>query len=422
MADGGNNRLGFVECLRLLAALAVFAQHLAERFGAVPGLAGLRAIGPGLAGVFIFFLISGYVVPMSAGCGQFGRGGPAPGADQAAGGLPPSGLASGRVASASGASGGFAPARFLLRRLFRVYPALLAAFGLVWLLGAAGAVADWAWLGAAGLRPWAANLLLVQDYVGARPILGVTWTLSVEFAWYGLFAAAFHRWGIAAGGRLALAMPLAVLALAAASVGLGMRLPLGRIMFLYACVLGLLAFLHDRGALSRRALLGHGGAFVLIGALVAGVEFGLFRHGHVSLVQALWPVVAAPALFLAIVLSPRLRSVGLLARGPLPAAGAASYSIYLLHPVGLAVGGRLAESLGLAAGIGVALAVTAVLAAAWCRLFEQPGIALGRRLLGARDAAGAGGGLSAYGSAGPGAPGHGASLHRSSVPCSAVSR
>ena len=361
MADGGNNRLGFVECLRLLAALAVFAQHLAEHMPGVPALAGLRQAGPGLLGVLLFFLISGYVVPLSV-------------------------------------STPFAVGPFLARRLFRIYPALLAAFALVWALGAGGLVPGWGWLATAGARTWAANLLLVQDYAGARPVLGVTWTLSVEFAWYGLFALAFHRWGAGAGARLALALPLALAGLVAVSLAAGLRLPLGRLGFLYACALGFLAFLHDRGLLSRRALLGHAALFVGVSSLVAVVEFGAFRHHAISLAQALWPSLAAPALFLAAVLSPRLRSARLVNRGLLPAVGAASYSIYLLHPIGLAVGDRIGAVHGPVAGVIAALAVTGVLAALSYRLLERPGVALGRRLfarrLGASGAV-AGGGASA---------------------------
>ena len=109
MADGGNNRLGFVESLRLLAAIVVVAQHLAEAYPDVGPLLALRHAGPGLVGVLLFFLISGYVVPMSL-------------------------------------KGPFAPLPFLLRRVFRIYPLLLVAFALCLVVGAGGLLPQWAWL------------------------------------------------------------------------------------------------------------------------------------------------------------------------------------------------------------------------------------------------------------------------------------
>ncbi|MFC3173508.1 acyltransferase family protein [Novosphingobium bradum] len=347
MGELGANRLGFVESLRLLAAALVVLQHLSEHYPGMAVLAAVRGAGPGLLGVYLFFLISGYVVPMSV-------------------------------------KGGLVAGPFLVRRLFRVYPALLAAFALAFLLGAGGVLPGWAWLDSASLRTWAANLALVQDYAGARPILGVTWTLGIEFAWYGLFALAVAQWGEAAARRLGLILPALLLALCAVSLGLAMRLPLGRITFLYACVLGFLAFRHDRGQLSRAGLLAHGGGFVVVLLVVDGVQFGLFRHGAISLAQVIWPSVVAPALFLGVVLAPCLRAAPLLARGVVPALGAASYSVYLLHPLGIALGDRVGATLGPIAGIAVSLAATALLALLGYRLVERPGIALGRRLLAGR--------------------------------------
>lgn len=498
MANGSSSRLGFVECLRLLAAVVVFVQHLAERYSAdlarpIGGLHGaphaaphaapysapmaaVAQFGPGLVGVMLFFLISGYVVPMSirgvfavrspvardmtgardGGVAAAGPGGGLAGssassasassvsassasaessaessasasasaaAEGAAGAFAaasgsgtsaagpgaravPARLDSGAFAAASG-GGGFSPGDFLVRRLFRVYPLLIAAFALVFVAGQAGLLARWAWMGQAGALGWAANLLLINEYVGVPAFLGVTWTLAIEFVWYGLFALAVWRWGAGAGLRLALALPAVLVALAGISLALGTRIPLGRITLLYACAVGFLAFLHDAGRagtgqrdigrrdlagtgrsglplLSRRALLAHVAGFIVVATGCELVSFGVFAHATISLAQVVWPTVVAPLLFVAVVLSPTVRAAPVMARGVLPAIGSASYSIYLLHPVGLALGDRFGAPHGVLAGAAISLGATGVLALVGYRLVELPGIALGRRVLGRR--------------------------------------
>jgi len=84
--------------------------------------------------VVLFFLISGFVIPLSV-----------------------------RHA--------FDPGHFVLRRLLRIYPLYLAALALLVAGAGLGLLPEWAWLGTAKPQVWLANLLLVQDYVGQRPIL-----------------------------------------------------------------------------------------------------------------------------------------------------------------------------------------------------------------------------------------------------------
>jgi peptidoglycan/LPS O-acetylase OafA/YrhL len=58
------SRLAYVDSLRFAAALLVLFQHIGERFesGIVKWAIGF---GPGLSGVILFFLISGFVIPFS---------------------------------------------------------------------------------------------------------------------------------------------------------------------------------------------------------------------------------------------------------------------------------------------------------------------------------------------------------------------
>src|SRR5687768_11504413 len=190
MSRAESSRLAFIESLRLIAALLVFFQHAIEQYrGGIELFDRMTRLGPGLAGVVIFFVVSGYVVPMSV-------------------------------------QKGFEPLPFMIRRVFRVYPLLLFVFALLFCAGASGVLAYWQFMPAAGPAQWAANLLLVQDYVGVRPFLGVSWTLAIEFAWYALFALCVWRFGSRAGPILNVALPVLLLTLAAASVAADIRVPL----------------------------------------------------------------------------------------------------------------------------------------------------------------------------------------------------
>lgn len=346
MTQARPQRLQFVESIRFVAGALVVVQHFTEIHREVALFDAIAHLGPGVMGVMLFFLVSGYVVPMSV------RG------------------------------DGLVLAPFFLRRLFRIYPLMLVALALATVLGASRILPHWSFAAAAGGQVWLANLLLIQEYVGVRPILGVTWTLSLEFVWYGLFALSVRQWGDRAGPRLAVIVPVALLALTVLSVGLGIRLPMGRLNLIYACVWGYQAYRHEQGRLSRDGLIRQTALFsavMLAGNLVA---FGAFRHHAVGIGHMVLSATLCPLLFLAIVVLPRLRTAPLLNRGAVPAIGAASFSIYLLHPLAIALGERVAEQAGggWAASLAVSLLALAVLATAGYRLVEKPGIALGRRL------------------------------------------
>lgn len=335
------NRLPFIESMRLLAAGLVFSQHVLERHRGHPLIDGWIGMGPGLLGVTIFFLVSGYVVPLSV-------------------------------------RGELHFASFMVRRVCRIYPLLLATYALVLILGWTGLVAQWAFMAQATPFDWAANLLLMQDYVGARPFVGVTWTLAIEFVWYALFALSWSRWGDGAGRVLARALPVALLALAGLSLVAGSRIPLGRVGMIYVCVLGYLACLHDRAVIPTRELARHIAVFVAVSAVAGLVSFGWFHHAQISAAQVLVSALLSPLVFFGVVLWRPLRNARLLNHGWIPACGMASFSIYLLHPVGIAAGMQYAA--GSAAAIMAALALTALLAFIGYRWVELPGIALGRTL------------------------------------------
>ena len=331
-------RLAHVDSLRLVAAGLVVLQHFAERLSGALAAA-LTEPGPGVAGVVLFFLISGYVIPFSV-------------------------------------RGGLNWRSFAVRRLLRIYPLFLVALALVALAGWGGLLGQWHDLPQAGALRWASNLLLIQDFVGVRPILGVSWTLIFELVWYAMFAAALLILGPRAGNVLAVAVPVCLLVLAAASLMAGWRIPLGRPGLIHAAVLGYQTFRYRTGALSSRGFGGSVAAFVAATWLASIVSFGVFVHGHVTLGQVLGPWTLATVIFLGVILWPRLRGSGLLDHGLAPRLGAASYSVYLFHPVAMAAALQYAPG----AFVPVAGVLTGLLAWGGYRLVELPGIALARRL------------------------------------------
>lgn len=335
-------RIGVVDMLRGLAASAVVLQHVAESSGRAE-LWPLLEAAPGVFGVVLFFLISGFVIPLSL------RGAP-------------------RWQD------------FALRRLLRIYPLTLFAFALLGGLMALGAIpalpgiSDSAYV-------WLMNLLLLQDVVGVPGLLGVTWTLPIEFAWYGLFGLCVFTLGRRGLRLLALAFPLGLAALVVFSLFSGVRLPFGRIGMLYAAVVGMQVYRHAEGEISRRDVVGAAAAFVLLMLIANGVAFGYFTHPSIRLHHALVPWLLASLLFFA-ALSGVATPQGWLAQALL-FLGRISFSVYLLHPIVMVLVHPYAE------GYGFILAVCGLtLPLAWLSFtyVETPGIALGRALVRPRPA------------------------------------
>jgi peptidoglycan/LPS O-acetylase OafA/YrhL len=340
MSSAESSRLAFVDTLRLVAAGLVVFQHLAERNPA-SGIKSLLELGPGVMGVVLFFLISGYVIPFSV-------------------------------------RSGLDPRAFLIRRLCRIYPLFIVAIGIVAIGGWTGFLNQWAHVRDIGLMSWAANLLLVQDFLGVPAILGVSWTLIIELIWYAVFAAAIYRFGGRAASVLGAALPAALVLLAMISLGLDTRIPLGRPMMIYAAVLGYQVYEYHAGTLSRNALYTAFAVFLGVSWFANIVAYGVFSHPKITLAQALGPWTVAPLLFLLVLLPARVRTAAFINKGILPLAGAISYSIYLLHPIANAAADQyMPES----AKVPAALTITIILSVIAYRYVELPGIALGRRIV-----------------------------------------
>jgi peptidoglycan/LPS O-acetylase OafA/YrhL len=177
-ARGG--RLAWLDALRGTAALWVVYEHWGARVLPWVHAVVFSVFDPGLYGVMVFFLISGYIVPASL-------------------------ERTGSVRT------------FWISRLFRLFPLFAVVIGLTLVLGL---------LGLPGLHSPSENvaaaalshLFMLNDVLGEPDLVVVIWTLSYEMVFYllvtALFTARLHR---RSGGLAAI--------LAGTALGLGGLLP-----------------------------------------------------------------------------------------------------------------------------------------------------------------------------------------------------
>ncbi|MEK6348915.1 MAG: acyltransferase [Burkholderia sp.] len=375
----GPHRLDHVDAMRAIAVLLVMWTHYAELYATIAGSqfaldAVQRSINFGRIGVVIFFGISGMLIPNSL------RG--------------------------SGVDGA---RRFVIRRVFRLYPAF-------WLSLPIGYAVYWLLFGhrlsPAGL---AANLTMIPTAFGRDPVMSHYWTLETELYFYAL-CLALH--GLGALHRMR-ALCLTCLGLCAAFVIVsalklipadalgqykGMLYHLA-IMFWGACFRQ--ACDAPRAAVGfrlfgRTATLSHRAAFAVVTAAVAGIAALMagidLLHRDLVHVSASIGYLAGIAAFLgfATVLRIRARAFAWIGR--------VSYSLYLLHGIPLYLIYAYCKASGLTGGplgLYMALTVPLALALAWAsyRLVETAGIDAGYALTPARRTPGGA-------AAGPGAHRH----------------
>jgi peptidoglycan/LPS O-acetylase OafA/YrhL len=346
LAPGRGRRLAWLDGLRGIAALCVVYAHFGTRVLPRVHTAVYSVFDPGLYGVLVFFLISGYIIPASL-------------------------ERRGSVRT------------FWVSRLFRLFPLfalviavalLLHVFGMASLRGTNQNVA----------ASVLSHLFMLNDLLGEANLIVVLWTLSYEMVFYllltalftaglhqrsGRFAAVFAAGALLLGGLLptvwlsyhwfgltAVALAGDVLVMGGLAVAVATRgLPRALGAWVAAATgLILVAFNERRyayegltilalmftGTMLYRAM--HGqirrrwAAVVAIGVFAAAIGAGAWHipsistEGQPALVQREWVVsVALAGLTFAIGLALRSRRVP-----PVLAwLGLVSYSVYLVHPL-----------------------------------------------------------------------------------------
>jgi peptidoglycan/LPS O-acetylase OafA/YrhL len=331
-------RFAFLDAVRAIAALAVVCEHVGEIFPATRHFF-LTEFNPGRAGVFAFFIVSGFVIPFSLERSNDLR-------------------------------------KFWVNRFFRLYPlywaSLLAAVLIYWLLPRPG-VAFWERMPLSGL----ANLTMLQDLFREPHAVGAYWTLTFELFFYGLLSVLFvlrlsRCTGWALGG----------FSLFFGAIAVGLLHPGGTTLF-YAMFatgtffFGTWVYRFWSGAVSGRTFWALTVCF--LGAVFLAA-YNAFAFSKVTLGQGQMPPmpaatgwVAGYALF---ALFFTLRD----ARFPkwLLVLGQISYSIYLLQGVLL----LFVPEVGPVAGVVLTAVGSPALAWATYRWIEAPAMKVGRRLTG----------------------------------------
>jgi peptidoglycan/LPS O-acetylase OafA/YrhL len=161
--------------------------------------------------------------------------------------------------------------------------------------------------------------------------VGGSWTLLIELVWYVGFCAAFFT-GIAQ--RNSLFFGLAIFAaIAVAFLGLiaPMRLPLGRLDFIFICCAGLLFLRNFEGIVTGRSF------FIFVSLLLASIAVGIFIGFYIrpeaggegfDFTAVIFSWSAGVALFVVFYF---LRGTKIASLGLLTYLGRISYSVYLLH-------------------------------------------------------------------------------------------
>ncbi len=339
-------RLDYLDALRGIAAAAVAAGHYVEI--ATPSYMPwtFENFSPGRAGVVAFFLVSGYVIPMSLERATFGS--------------------------------------FWTARFFRLFPSYWTNIVIILALGAValGPMPDGGW------PVLAVNVLMIQLFLLMPNIVAPAWTLGIELMFY-VQSSALRRfgrlpWGVWFGyGWLAAFVLAGCVAPAVGFTDLPITVPL----LLFTASLGQAVYRWQRGMLTTRSLAALFGAGVAALSATSWVNFAVFAPPPE--ITVLGPVQWTPTGYALSYLGGLALFGGFfLLRGrrfpkSMTWLGRISYSLYLVHPAVYGVVLAFFAPTNPLAGL---LYVTALLLVSWAlyRLVETPSIQLGRRLAGRR--------------------------------------
>ena len=335
-----------LEALRGIAALLVVLHHLSLNPGSV--LAAVAPLSQGWLFVDLFFVLSGYVI-----ASVHAESEPTPAAAR----------------------------RFLIRRVFRLYPLHLATLAAALVLNLISGVAS---LPGYGLM-LAMNLTMTHAWglVPGSVLNGPSWSISTEWAAYLLFAwiclrIASPRRRIQAIGAVGLLSLVALVVWRGGNLDGDLLFRLPRCLMSFA--LGAVVWHACRRAMplppARAAALQ-----LAVGAMMLGL---LAAAGVWPRLALLMPLLSA-AMIMAMVRDPGSAARRLFER-PLPQwLGRHSYSLYLVHmplfgALMLATGGWPPRPATANLTVAVALGALLAVAALTYRFIERPGRAWGRRL------------------------------------------
>jgi peptidoglycan/LPS O-acetylase OafA/YrhL len=331
------NRMAFIDVGRGIAAGTVLLTHAS--FAQHPLIShGMEYwFNPGVFGVTLFFLISGFIIPASIEHGGLRR--------------------------------------FWIARFFRLFPLYWLSIVLAVFLMALGAHINAHQFSA---REILLNCTMLQEYLKVPHLLGLYWTLGLEMAFYlicsAMFATGLYRHTVSITWIIAIGLILIDLA----CIALHRSLPFGRIQLLIAAFVGTALYRVATGSVPLRSLLPLGAVLAISLTAAAWLRFSLYPGPSIQAhffsfgcILSSW--LSAYALFFALFVK-RSRCFP----APLIWLGTVSYSVYLLHPLVLSL---LPPGLPLVASSCAVILITVALAHYSYVFIEKPCIALGRNLM-----------------------------------------
>ncbi len=335
-------RYGFIDAIRGIAALLVMLQHSLYSSGLLGDIHGpLTGFIPtmlelGETGVVAFFLVSGFVIPLSLE----------------------------KTANFK---------MFWIHRILRIYPLYLCVYfvSLVLHLGTFDISGF-----SAHVVNFLSHLLMIQEYVKQPNLVGGSWTLSIEMIWYiglsVLFLLALNK-----KPRLLVALAVAASFLACVVCAFGPHLPMGRLSMLVCCVLGFVCYRYGKSDLSSREFCFLAGLLII--AIVTNLMTGFLLFPSAYPTASFAMVRGSWSLGILIFFIPFLfRQSSIWDNSLLSFLGKISYSIYLGHGVVL----HLLEDSPLTGWwfIAAVFVSTILVASLSYRYIEQPPIQFGKKL------------------------------------------
>ncbi|MBT3726091.1 MAG: acyltransferase [Gammaproteobacteria bacterium] len=287
------SRIYWIDNLRGLAAFFVLFQHVFEDAYPMIFQMGQEVINFGLVGVVLFFLVSGFVIPFSAS--------------------------------------NFKLKNYLISRFFRIFPLYWGILTIALLLLFVG-VLDRSVSGFSfSTENILLNYLLVNEYFHKPFALGVSWTLSIELAWYVIFAVYMLFLRAVSPVLLIFLSLIVLLALGMFSLLMEIRLPFGRMALVEVALLGYLAYLVWVKKSSLPVFLGTLFLATTVLSFLFWLSFSFFTHQSFTLLSVVLSWSFSIALFAAVFV---LALKGYQFNNKyFIFIGTISYSTYLIHPI-----------------------------------------------------------------------------------------